>query len=1233
MARGTTTAQIRRRARRQTNRATIAKRALTASATAFKDFPLSARDAKWDSTAAEGRVRAWAGAEKKPNAKYASAFLWKDSAGGDNYGDYKLGYVDIVDGKPVAVWAGLTAAAGAIQGARGGVKIPADEVAGVKSHIARYYEKAKTAYDDDTIVPPWENDAKSAVVASLRAAGIAQPTLVTTYDLADGTPAERFFYEEALRAGFSEMDTGWWPSEAQSLELGKGVVFRVDDREQVVRLKDGTLCHVRVGYGSVSVRTAGPAGADAVAAFRSQYPASYLTTEPDGRVPITFWMMGQMGPVSRLRRVDAQPWATVERNYSTGVRAELDRVMSWSSGDDAKGQLLLWQGEPGTGKTWALRALASQWSPWAEFHYVTDPDQFFGKSSQYMVDVLLSDSYSTIDPRDGTIVEGEVDPASKWKILILEDTGDLLASNARDSYSAGLSRLLNVVDGMIGQGLRVLALVTTNDQLDDFHPAVTRPGRCASQLSFGALSAEEAAEWLGEETDEGGTLAELYARQGGGEGAFAAEAKVTSIAAAAKTAISKFWAANPEYAKAEEKETGVDPVAEPLAYMRVELMEPQHADVRKEVEDGGVLTAELAEQWIKEEGAEQEKGEASLAAMGACANCDHAYSVHLGTAGPCTTSDCSCNSYKDPAKASLGQVAPLAEAYVRIRPDMTDFRETVERELAEALSGDGIADRLVEGLPDEQAEVVRLRLREFKVLAPKKSPPSAPTPAPQPGDGATDPPIPIEHQPQENLPPRKAGPTVKPPVGKPGLIPDEGNGPANASVVRWQAVLCPEGTPTDDGRIFAPGSIEWRELPLTLMAMIETAPGHDGAQVAGRIDRIWQEGANVMGEGVFDTGDYGMDIARMVGDGTLRGVSVDIAILAMEIAYRSDVLDAKGNWVGGTNAPDDVEEAEDDNSPIEALFDPDAELMLVVWRGKIGAATVCPFPAFADASIEIASLAAGGSPNPLLWRFTHEAEFFVGRASETHPGYDRVGEMIEVPADGTTSAMIASAAPDGDVFCDPELEELTPVTVDGERVYGHAAAWDTCHIGIPEVCTTAPSSHSAYSYFHLKEVECVDGQTVSVGTITLDTGHAGKGLSRVAATRHYDDTGTAVADVVCGEDEHGIWFSGALRPGLTDEQLRALRGSALSGDWRNVNGNLELVALLCVNVPGFPIPRVRALIAAGDDGQTQVLALVAAGVHQGGNVSRVNQERLRALLSVAEGLYDDLAAEAEAAAA
>lgn len=192
-------------------------------------------------------------------------------------------------------------------------------------------------------------------------------------------------------------------------------------------------------------------------------------------------------------------------------------------------------------------------------------------------------------------------------------------------------------------------------------------------------------------------------------------------------------------------------------------------------------------------------------------------------------------------------------------------------------------------------------------------------------------------------------------------------------------------------------------------------------------------------------------------------------------------------------------------------------------------------------------------------------------------------------------------------FQDPELTGPTPVTVlpDG-RTYGHIAQWGVCHsglglsVGMDDSCTAPPSSPSNYAYYRTGVVDTDQGE-VPVGNLTMGIGHAGERLSANAAAAHYDNVNAVVADVVTGEDAFGIWFAGAMRPNLSDDQIRAFKASTLSGDWRRIGGELELVAALSVNVPGFPIPRLG--LAASGGRQT---ALVAAGIIKREVVSAVS---------------------------
>lgn len=196
----------------------------------------------------------------------------------------------------------------------------------------------------------------------------------------------------------------------------------------------------------------------------------------------------------------------------------------------------------------------------------------------------------------------------------------------------------------------------------------------------------------------------------------------------------------------------------------------------------------------------------------------------------------------------------------------------------------------------------------------------------------------------------------------------------------------------------------------------------------------------------------------------------------------------------------------------------------------------------------------------------------------------------------------APAAPPKEWFEDPKLAGPTPLHIsDDGRVYGHVAVWDTCHVGIGSSCVKPPKTQTGYAYFHTGETVTADGSRLPTGRLTYGKGgHAGPNLGYRAAAEHYDQTSHVGAYVRAGEDAHGIWVAGTVAPEADEEALRTMRANPLSGDWRRVGGNLEMVAALHVPTAGFPIPRMLAasldggiLDAAEDlDG---ALSLVAAG--------------------------------------
>ncbi|CAO5150192.1 ATPase [Frankia sp. AiPs1] len=105
----------------------------------------------------------------------------------------------------------------------------------------------------------------------------------------------------------------------------------------------------------------------------------------------------------------------------------------------------------------------------------------------------------------------------RWRLLVIEDCDELIRGDGRGSTGQQLSRLLNLTDGLVGQGREVLVALTTNEDLTRLHPAVVRPGRCLAQIEVGALPHAEAVSWLGSAEGVGSTmtLAELFALRDG----------------------------------------------------------------------------------------------------------------------------------------------------------------------------------------------------------------------------------------------------------------------------------------------------------------------------------------------------------------------------------------------------------------------------------------------------------------------------------------------------------------------------------------------------------------------------------------------------------------------------------------------------------------------------------------------------------------------------------------------
>src|SRR5262245_36818524 len=203
------------------------------------------------------------------------------------------------------------------------------------------------------------------------------------------------FTSKVLERGDTDVRSEGWATSARELpSLGEHLYrYRGEGRDFLLVEVDEVLLQLNLFSGSVYLNAAARSP-EAIEALLARLRALLPAPDPSARheVTVTFWTYGPHGPMPSWRSIAVPSWEEIRDNYAVGTRGGLDRLMEgWQPAHG--GQLVLWHGLAGTGKTFGLRALAWEWREWCDFHYIVDPDTFFGQHADYLMGVLLQPEY------------------------------------------------------------------------------------------------------------------------------------------------------------------------------------------------------------------------------------------------------------------------------------------------------------------------------------------------------------------------------------------------------------------------------------------------------------------------------------------------------------------------------------------------------------------------------------------------------------------------------------------------------------------------------------------------------------------------------------------------------------------------------------------------------------------------------------------------------------------------
>jgi hypothetical protein len=185
------------------------------------------------------------------------------------------------------------------------------------------------------------------------------------------------------------------------------------------------------------------------------------------------------------------PPINLKLNYGESFIKVNDAIVKKLNENNGKGIILL-HGDPGTGKTSYIKYLTT---------LIKEKDILFIPPS--MAEMLSEPS----------IIPFLMD--HKNSILIIEDAERVISDREGNGSPAGVSNILNLTDGILGDCLSIQIVATFNMKREKIDQALLRKGRLIAEHKFEKLTVEESNKLLkhikkDHKVSEGLTLADIY---------------------------------------------------------------------------------------------------------------------------------------------------------------------------------------------------------------------------------------------------------------------------------------------------------------------------------------------------------------------------------------------------------------------------------------------------------------------------------------------------------------------------------------------------------------------------------------------------------------------------------------------------------------------------------------------------------------------------------------------------